>query len=164
MSVSRCATSEIFPIPFSSIAYSSLVLAINQIGLAEGLALGATLNIDPILLHNIFNTSSAQSWSSKVNSPLKEVAGSPGSRDFSAGFQTKLMLKDVGLALTAAHAHSLPTPLTWAASSVYEAVGKEGNGEMASQDFSVVYKWLLEKQAQGVENGWKNDGGPGDKK
>lgn len=35
---------------------------------------------------------------------------------------------------------------------------------MANQDFSVVYKWLLQKQAEGVENGWKNDGGPGDKK
>lgn len=159
VSVSRCATSESLLLYG---AHPSLVLAINQIGLAEGLALGRTLNIDPILMHNIFNTSSAQSWSSKVNSPLKEVEGSPGARDFTGGFQSKLMLKDVGLALTAAHTNSLPTPLTWAASSVYEAVCKEGDGEMASQDFSVVYKWLLEKKEQGVEVGWKN-GGPGDK-
>ncbi|GMK60004.1 hypothetical protein CspeluHIS016_0902210 [Cutaneotrichosporon spelunceum] len=139
---------------------NNLVLAINQIGLAEGLALGHALKIDPLLLHDIFNTSSAQSWSSKVNSPLPEVAGSPGARDYKGGFLSKLMLKDVGLALSAAHAHSLPTPLTWAAGSVYEAVGKEG--DMANEDFSVVYKWLLEKQGQGVEVGWKN-GGPGDK-
>jgi hypothetical protein len=28
---------------------------------------------------------------------------------------------------------------------------------------SVVFKWLEEKREQGVEAGWKNGGGPGDK-
>ena len=88
--------------------------------------------------------------------------------------------KDVGLALHAAHVHDLPTPLTWAARAVYEAVCSEGDGEMAGKDFrcaketprrnakklirvqcSVVLEWLRTKQAQGVERGWK-DGGPGD--
>jgi 3-hydroxyisobutyrate dehydrogenase-like beta-hydroxyacid dehydrogenase len=85
---------------------SSLVLAVNQIALSEGLALGKSLGLDPTLMHNIFNTSSgesppsavtltppAQSWSSKVNSPLAEVEGSPGSRGYTGGFQTRLMLK-----------------------------------------------------------------------
>lgn len=36
----------------------SLVLAINQIALAEGLALGKALDIDPKLMDSIFNTSS----------------------------------------------------------------------------------------------------------
>lgn len=39
----------------------SLILAINQIALAEGLALGKALNIDPLLLNGIVNTSSGQS-------------------------------------------------------------------------------------------------------
>jgi 3-hydroxyisobutyrate dehydrogenase len=82
--------------------------------------------------------------------------------------------QDVGLALTAAHTYDLPTPLTWAAKSVYEAVCQEDGGEMATKDFrsvsdieseigadfSVVFEWLRRKQAQGVERGWK-DGGPG---
>lgn len=44
--------------------------------------------------------------------------------------------QDVGLALTAAAAKSVPVPLTWAAGSVYEAVSKEGDGSMATKDFS----------------------------
>lgn len=44
-------------------------------------------------MHNIINTSSGQSWSSKVNSPLPEVEGGPGARGYTGGFQTKLMLK-----------------------------------------------------------------------
>lgn len=47
-----------------------------------------------------------------------------------------LFFQDVGLALTAAHVHSLPTPLTWAAKSVYDAVCQEGDGSMATKDFS----------------------------
>ncbi|KAK4688905.1 hypothetical protein P7C73_g1205, partial [Tremellales sp. Uapishka_1] len=134
---------------------NNLILAINQIALAEGLALGRSLGIDPLLLHDIINSSSGQSWSSKVNSPLTEVATSPGSRGYSGGFQSRLMLKDVGLALHAAHKFSLPTPLTWAASSVYDSVCKEGDGAMASKDFSIVYEWLKKKQEEGVEVGWK---------
>ena len=84
----------------------SLILAINQIGLAEGLSLGRSLGIDPLLLHNVINASSGEetipvrrlnnlghSWSSRVNSPLPEVPNSPGSRSYIGGFQTRLMLK-----------------------------------------------------------------------
>jgi 3-hydroxyisobutyrate dehydrogenase len=38
----------------------SLILAINQIALAEGLALGKSLGIDAKLLHDVINTSSGK--------------------------------------------------------------------------------------------------------
>ncbi|RXK42453.1 hypothetical protein M231_00007 [Tremella mesenterica] len=117
---------------------NNMILAINQIALAEGLALGRSLGIDPLLLHSVIDTSSGQSWSSRVNSPLPQVPNSPGFRNYQGGFQSKLMLKDVGLALHAAHEYDLPTPLTWAAQSVYEAVCAEGEGEMATKDFRYV--------------------------
>lgn len=44
--------------------------------------------------------------------------------------------QDVGLALAAAAAKNQPTPLTWAAKSVYEATCDEGDGSMATKDFS----------------------------
>jgi 3-hydroxyisobutyrate dehydrogenase len=34
------------------------VLVVNQLALAEGLALGRALDLDPVLLHSIFNSSS----------------------------------------------------------------------------------------------------------
>jgi 3-hydroxyisobutyrate dehydrogenase len=42
---------------------SSLILAVNQIALAEGVALGKSLGIDPVLLHSVVNSSSGQSSS-----------------------------------------------------------------------------------------------------
>ncbi|KAK8865764.1 hypothetical protein IAR55_000911 [Kwoniella newhampshirensis] len=136
---------------------NNLILAINQIALSEGLALGRSLGLDPEILHNVINSSSGQSWSSRVNSPLQEIPDSPGSRHYSGGFQTRLMLKDAGLALSAAAVCDLPIPMTWAAKSVYDAVCNEGEGEMATQDFSVVFEWLKKKQLEAVERGWKDD-------
>jgi 3-hydroxyisobutyrate dehydrogenase-like beta-hydroxyacid dehydrogenase len=37
-----------------------MILAINQIALAEGLALGRSLGIDPVLLHGVINSSSGE--------------------------------------------------------------------------------------------------------
>jgi 3-hydroxyisobutyrate dehydrogenase len=44
----------------SSALTLSLILAINQIALAEGLALGKSLGIEPLLLHNVINSSSGR--------------------------------------------------------------------------------------------------------
>ena len=65
--------------------------------------------------------------------------------------------QDVGLAMSAAHVYDLPTPLGWAAKSVYEAVCEEGDGSLATKDFSVVLEWLKKKQSDGVERGWKDE-------
>ena len=46
----------------SYVADSSLILAVNQIALAEGVALGKSLGIDPVLLHSVVNSSSGQSY------------------------------------------------------------------------------------------------------
>lgn len=45
----------------------------------------------------------------------------------------------MGLALHAAHQYDLPSPLGWAAKSVYESVCAEGDGEMATKDFRLVH-------------------------
>jgi len=39
-----------------------LILAVNQIALAEAVALGKSLGIDPVLLHSVVNSSSGQSY------------------------------------------------------------------------------------------------------
>lgn len=49
--------------------------------------------------------------------------------------ELKVRDQDVGLALSAAHTYDLPTPLMWAAKSVYDAVCQEGDGEWAGKDF-----------------------------
>lgn len=130
---------------------NNLVLASNQIALSEGLALGRSLNIDIALLQSVINTSSGSSWSSRVNPPISSIPGTPASRGYSGGFQTRLMLKDVNLALQAAHKHNLATPLTSASKSIYEAICSDGDGQWAGKDFSVSYEWVTKKQQAAMD-------------
>ena len=56
---------------------ASLILAINQIALAEGLALGKSLGIDPLLLHNVINSSSGESPSGTAGL-MRHIVGASG--------------------------------------------------------------------------------------
>lgn len=48
---------------------NNLVLGVSMAAVAEALALGAKLGLDPKLLSEIFNTSSARCWSSDTYNP-----------------------------------------------------------------------------------------------
>ena len=48
---------------------NNLVLGVSMAAVAEGLALGQRLGLDPKLLSDIFNNSSARCWSSDSNNP-----------------------------------------------------------------------------------------------
>ena len=61
---------------------NNLVLGVSMAAVAEGLALGDKLGLDPKLLSDIFNNSSARCWSSDSNNPcpvctLKLMSQSP---------------------------------------------------------------------------------------
>ncbi|GMK57976.1 hypothetical protein CspeluHIS016_0500080 [Cutaneotrichosporon spelunceum] len=128
---------------------NNLILSINQIALAEGLALGKALNLDPIILNDVFNTSSAQSWSSSKYSPLPQIEGGRGILDYE-GFAVANMIKDVTLGLSVAETVGLPTAMLSTAKKVYDDVVAYDNGRLAGKDFSVTYKWLNELQAKNV--------------
>ena len=79
---SRCATSEQNLLAMvtrhgSQLMGDSLILAINQIGLAEGLALGRSLGIDPLLLHNVVNTSSGEQTCTTPKQHDTMICGGP---------------------------------------------------------------------------------------
>ncbi len=48
---------------------NNLVLGVSMAAVAEGLALGSKLGLDPKLLSDIFNSSSARCWSSDSYNP-----------------------------------------------------------------------------------------------
>ena len=60
-------------------------------------------NVLTYSLTQVFNASTARSWSSEVYNPCPGVMeGVPASRDYEGGFSHELMLKDLSLALRAA--------------------------------------------------------------
>ncbi|CAB3750518.1 3-hydroxyisobutyrate dehydrogenase [Paraburkholderia solisilvae] len=117
---------------------NNLVLGITMAGVAEGMALGEALGIDPQVLAGIMNTSTGRCWSSDTCNPFPGVIGSaPASRGYTGGFGTDLMLKDLGLATDAAKLARQPVFLGALAQQLYQAMSTDGAGKL---DFSAVIK------------------------
>lgn len=122
---------------------NNMLLAIHMIGSAEALTLGVNNGLDPAVLSEIMKQSSGGNWSLEKYNPMPGVmAGVPASRDYSGGFGTDLMLKDLGLAEEAALTSASAIPLGGLARNLYAAHSASGAGAL---DFSSIIR-LLQKQ------------------
>ncbi|DBB16316.1 hypothetical protein WJX82_001354 [Trebouxia sp. C0006] len=117
---------------------NNLVLGVSMAAVAEGLALGTKLGLDPKLLSDIFNSSSARCWSSDSYNPCPGVMeGVPASKDYKGGFACKLMSKDLGLAAAAAQHCGAKVPMSEEAARLYQQVV---DAEGADLDFGSIFK------------------------
>jgi 3-hydroxyisobutyrate dehydrogenase len=117
---------------------NNLVLGITMAGVAEAMALGDALGIDPKVLAGIMNTSTGRCWSADTYNPYPGVIETaPSSRGYTGGFGTDLMLKDLGLANDAARGARQPVYLGALAQQLYQTMSSRGDGKL---DFSVVIK------------------------
>jgi 3-hydroxyisobutyrate dehydrogenase len=124
---------------------NNLALAAQMVGICEAMNLGEALGVDPNVLADVMNTSTAKSWSCQVNNPHPEVAakvGSPASKDYVGGFGTKLMLKDLGLAVSAAKEARVALPLGNVTKELYQLADLRGFGD---KDFGVILQFLRGK-------------------
>lgn len=123
---------------------NNLVLGICMAAVCEGHALGGRLGLDQKLLAEILNTSSGRCWSSDTYNPCPGVMeGVPASRGYGGGFACDLMVKDLGLAATAALKAQprLGLPMGGLALQLYSLMSQHGSG---TKDFSGLYEFLSE--------------------
>ena len=121
---------------------NNLALATQMIGICEAMNLGTSLGIDPIVLANVMNTSTAKCWSCEVNNPHPFVAAiqnGAASRNYEEGFASSLMLKDVGLAVQAGDSSKVALPFGSLAKELYTLVDNTGHGK---KDFSIMMEFL----------------------
>ena len=122
---------------------NNLALGVQMIGICEAMNLGDKLGIDPTILSNVMNSSTAKCWSSETNNPHPSVAsltGSPASRNYDTGFGVSLMLKDIGLAIDAGNNNKhIALPLSSAARQLYCLAENHGYG---NKDFSIIFELL----------------------
>ena len=120
---------------------NNMMLAIEMIATAEGMALATKLGMDPQVFAKIVNTSSGRCWSSDTYNPYPGVIPTaPAGRGYSGGFGTDLMLKDLTLVTEAAKAAKLPVMMGAAAQQLYQMHSTMGNGAL---DFSSIIKLYL---------------------
>jgi 3-hydroxyisobutyrate dehydrogenase len=121
---------------------NNLALAAQMAGVCEAMNLGEALGVNPTVLASVMNSSTAKSWSCEVNNPHPQVAamtGSPASNDYQGGFGARLMLKDLGLAVSAGKEANVALPIGHAVSELYRMAGLRGLGD---KDFGVILQFL----------------------
>ncbi|HVW67601.1 MAG TPA: 3-hydroxyisobutyrate dehydrogenase, partial [Steroidobacteraceae bacterium] len=122
---------------------NNMLLAIHMAGTAEALALGVANGLDPKVLSDIMSKSSGRNWSLEVYNPWPGVQdGVPASRNYSGGFGTALMLKDLGLAAEASIASGSAIPLGELARNLY-AMHARNSGAL---DFSSILDLYRERR------------------
>jgi len=125
---------------------NNMLLAITMVGTAETMNLGVKLGMDPKFLASIINTSTGRNWSCDTYNPCPGVMPNvPASRDYTGGFGSALMLKDLGLAVTAADESKSFIPLGELSQKIYQQMVESGYDK---KDFSSVYKWLNENSGK----------------
>ncbi|BGP58657.1 hypothetical protein JCM8202_006367 [Rhodotorula sphaerocarpa] len=129
---------------------NNLLLGISMIGTAEAMLLGRSLGLSPELLASIINTSTGRCWSSETNNPAPKATPSvptPADRGYTGGFLSKLMSKDLGLALSSAEQSGTPLPLGTLTRTLYSRLA--GNDSFKDRDFSVIYEYLQQAMEGG---------------
>lgn len=119
---------------------NNMMLGILMAGTAEALNLGVAHGLDPKVLSEIMSKSSGRNWALEVYNPWPGVMeNAPASKGYAGGFGVDLMLKDLGLALEAAIASKVATPMGAQARGLYALHSAQGNGKL---DFSSILQLL----------------------
>ena len=119
---------------------NNMLLGAEMVATCEAFALAEKLGLDLQRFYDIASVSSGQSWSMTSYCPVPGVGPeSPADRGYEGGFAAALMLKDLRLAMEAAHSAHANTPMGARAAELYEAYVEKGNG---SKDFSGIIETL----------------------
>ncbi|KAK5165215.1 uncharacterized protein LTR77_009313 [Saxophila tyrrhenica] len=120
---------------------NNYLLALNNIATCEAMNMGIKWGLDGKVLADMINSATGKCWPSEANNPVPGVVeGAPAGKDYEGGFGTSLMLKDLGLALTACAQADIVPHLGPHAREIYAAC--EGAEGTKGRDFSVVYRHL----------------------
>ncbi len=114
---------------------NNMLLGILMAGTAETINLGVKNGLDPKVLSDIMLQSSGRNWTLEVYNPYPQVMENvPSSNGYQGGFMSKLMQKDLNLAMQTAQDTHVDTPMGAKATELYASHTLE-NGD---KDFSSI--------------------------
>lgn len=120
---------------------NNMILGISMIAVAEAFMLGKKLGLEPEKFFEISSKASGQCWSMTSYCPVPGIIPNvPANRDYSPGFTTAMMLKDLRLSQTAAQKVNASTPLGAEATALYTLFSNQANNSQL--DFSAIIKFI----------------------
>ena len=115
---------------------NNMLLASTMIAVGESFNLGKNLGLDLDKLFEVISTSTGSCWAVNSYCPIKGIGpNSPADQDYSGGFATALMFKDLGLAVDAATETKTDINYGIQTFKKYKQVTKNGKGNL---DFSNI--------------------------
>jgi len=119
---------------------NNMLLGATMVATCETFAMAQKMGLDLQTFYDISSKASGQSWSMTSYCPVPGVGPqSPADNGYQGGFATALMLKDLGLAVEAAHSVDAAVPMGERAEQLYRAFAESGHG---GQDFSAIIEAL----------------------
>jgi 3-hydroxyisobutyrate dehydrogenase len=115
-------------------ALNNLVSAAGLIAAAEALLIGRRFGLDPTVMIDVFNASTARN-----NSTENKFKQCILSRTFASGFSLDLMVKDLSTALDVADATNTPAPFSAACRELWAAAQAQLD---AGADHTAVVRWF----------------------
>lgn len=123
---------------------NNMLLGILMAGTAEAINLGVKNGLNAKVLSDIMLQSSGRNWTLEVYNPYPQVMENvPASHDYQGGFMSKLMQKDLNLAMQTAADTDAETPMGTKATELYQVHAttygdKDFSSIMARYDQTVV--------------------------
>jgi 2-hydroxy-3-oxopropionate reductase len=126
-------------------ACNQIQVALNYVGLAEALVLGAKAGVDPAIILKVLSGGYAQTRVMDVRGP-KIIVG-----DFEPGGRVTVQYKDLGIALETASALNVPLPGTALARQLYSALLAAGRANLDHSAVITVLEDLAGVKARTVQ-------------
>ncbi len=119
---------------------NNMILGATMIATCEAFAMAEKLGLDLQTFYDISSKASGQSWSMTSYCPVPGVGPeTPAEKGYQGGFATALMLKDLNLAMEAAHSVGADVPMGARAAELYQTFVDKGSGGL---DFSAIIQSL----------------------
>ena len=118
---------------------NNMILGVSMIAVCEAFVMADNLGLDRSKMFDVVSTASGSCWAINTYCPVPNVGpNTPADNNYIPGFSADLMLKDLGLAKTAAEETNSFTPLGKEAYALYENFSKGGEGK----DFSAILNFI----------------------
>ena len=118
---------------------NNMILGVTMIATCEAFALADKLELDREAMFDVVSTSSGYSWSMNSYCPAPGVGPkAPSDNNYTPGFSSDLMLKDLTLSQNASSESKASTPMGDLAMKLYKDFVENKNG--SGLDFSAILK------------------------
>ena len=123
-------------------ACNQIQVALNFVGMAEALVLGAKAGVDPAIIVQVLSGGYAQSRVMDVRGP-RAIRG-----DFQPGFKSRFHFKDLNIILKTGLDYGVPLPVTGLVHELFAAMLAAGRGDLDHSGIITVLEDLAKVQAR----------------